>query len=245
MGIIHGFTCVGPHFLKSTFILRDKMEQIQQRWVDYRLGILGIESISDALHDKTARVLFNNDYHYNEHADKLLSVLDDLDISFNDDDTDWNNIVLEGAQGLGLDEDLGNFPHVTRSLTGLPQAINVSINHNITEIQPVYVSRCYTTRHGAVPLLHEGQVITGSPLFDSTNIENEWQGKIRYAPLNLQRMKELITKDRNRCSSTDITIGDPVLAITCLDQIVYYIMLYDTSGNTRIFTDANQLIDFI
>ena len=130
-------------------------------------------------------------------------------------------------------------------VTSAPKAINVSINHNITEIQPVYVSRCYTTRHGAGPLLHEGQVITGSPLFDSTNIENEWQGKIRYAPLNLQRMKELITKDRNRCSSTDITIGDPVLAITCLDQIVDYIMLYDTSGNTRIFTDANQLIDFI
>lgn len=237
-----GFKLTVDQLQLDTFELVDIIRDIHKNWVPRRLARLNITDISEELHEKTGNILLNDNYIH--HVDILKQVLDDISIGV-PTNMDWNNVIFEGAQGLGLDEYLGNYPNVTRSMTGLPFAIDTAIENGLTEIQPVYVSRCYTTRHGNGQLAYENEFITGSHLEDTTNVENEWQGKLRYAPLNLKYMKELINKDLARSSSKNIKINTPVLAITCLDQIRDSIIVYDTNGNKKELADSNQLINLI
>lgn len=145
---------------------------------------------------------------------------------------DHEEIVYEGAQGLGLDEFLGSFPHVTRSITGLPNAIMHAASVGIRELTPVYVTRAYLTRHGAGPMPNEDIAFHEGPNpADATNQPNPWQGSLRFAPLNLPMLESLISKDRDRArilsQVTDVKINTPVIALTCVDQLV---------GDVRVIT---------
>ena len=139
-----------------------------------------------------------------------------------------SNAIFECAQGLGLDELMGEFPHVTRSITGLASAIHAAVEMNVTEITPVYVTRCYVTRHGAGPLDWEDLAMDFSQVVDPTNKPNAWQDSLRFAPLDLTTMYENIGADweRSQAMATvfNIKLNTPEVAITCLDQfdqIVY------------------------
>lgn len=135
------------------------------------------------------------------------------------------HLVFEGAQGLALDEFLGEYPHVTRSITGLAMAIAEGVKLGVRVFQPVYVTRAYSTRHGAGPLLRESEPVmaSGSIPVDTTNIHNAWQGTLRFAPLNLGLMTSLIKKDLERARYVaqvlDAEILDPQLVVTCMDQL--------------------------
>lgn len=132
-----------------------------------------------------------------------------------------------------LDEELGVFPHVTRSITGLVNAAECASWAWVDEgIQPIYVTRAYATRHGAGELKHERESITlGGSVGDSTNVPNEWQGKIRFAPLDLRELKSFIDRDYQRALATaDISIEKPMIALTCLDQLGPYASVYDCRG---------------
>lgn len=241
------FSLTIDQLLWSKADLINLIRDIHKNWIPQRLARLNIVDIPSELHEKTGDILLNDNY--NQHVNIIRRVLDDIEVDI-PKNREWSNVVFEGAQGLGLDEYLGNYPNVTRSMTGLPFAIDTAIENGLTEIQPVYVSRCYTTRHGNGQLAHENEFITGSHLEDTTNVENEWQGKLRYAPLNLKYMKELIDRDIARSSSKNIKINTPVLAITCLDQIRDSIVVYDVNGNKKdfvIYEDGfgYSLIDFI
>jgi adenylosuccinate synthase len=145
--------------------------------------------------------------------------------------------VFEGAQGLQLDEFLGQFPHVTRSITGLASSLLAAYELGVTEITPVYVTRCYKTRHGAGLLKHEGRSITDKVLADNTNVTGQWQGEFRYAPLDIDELASFIMADLNRARSLAeilrININPSELAITCLDQMgeMVKIMWGDSSFN--------------
>ncbi len=127
-------------------------------------------------------------------------------------------VLFEGAQGLELDMDLGAFPHVTRSRTGLPNMVEIARESEIGEIHPFYMTRAYKTRHGAGPLPGEAALEDQVEIVDLTNIPNDWQGKIRTAPLDLDRLSSIIGQDLARASSSGIGIF-PVVGLTCLDQI--------------------------
>lgn len=127
----------------------------------------------------------------------------------------YTNLVFEGAQGLGLDQKLGHFPHVTRSYTGLK---NVSpLIQDIDSTPDVYyMTRCYMTRHGAGPLADESS--TPYPVDDLTNIPNEFQGTLRFAPLSSQHIiarAQRIWRDRSNLAFRKHRV---VNVITCCDQ---------------------------
>lgn len=197
-----------------------KLAWIRKSYVPQRLQALGIEEIPEpykSLFDRTdfdvmARELYQ--------ASLMIRELYELTDFFYDDDGD--RCVFEGAQGLSLDEDLGDFPHVTRSLTGLPYAMKAATELGLKALQPIYVTRCYSTRHGAGRLSNEGMSFGGNPV-DITNIQNEWQGSIRYAPLDIPRMSEMIERDLERGKLLSKVLGvkleAPTIALTCLDQI--------------------------
>lgn len=101
--------------------------------------------------------------------------------------------IFEGAQGLLLDQDNKEyFPHVTPSSTGLKNVRALCSQAGIEEIEPYFVSRTYLTRHGAGPLPSED---AGLRFEDDTNVEHDYQGRIRFAPLDEDGLIDRCAKD--------------------------------------------------
>jgi adenylosuccinate synthase len=116
--------------------------------------------------------------------------------------------VFEGAQGLLLDQHNKEFfPHLTRSNTGIRNVRELCQKAGIDKIEPYYVSRTYLTRHGAGPLPGEDAKLRYD---DDTNVENQWQQKLRFAPLDVKAL-------RARCAA-DWGGTDYKLVLTHCDQ---------------------------
>lgn len=101
--------------------------------------------------------------------------------------------IFEGAQGLLLDQ--GNkqfFPHVTHSHTGMRNVEVLCAQAGITAKEIYYVSRTYLTRHGAGPLPGEDKTLSFQ---DDTNRANQWQGPLRFAPLDCGALQARIKAD--------------------------------------------------
>jgi adenylosuccinate synthase len=132
---------------------------------------------------------------------------------------DYDTLIFENGQGLLLDQEYGSFPHVTRSNTGFRNIGKVLKRFNLFNEVPVtvdYLTRCYTTRHGAGPLPYERNKPAGIDVDDPTNIFNEYQQNLRFAPLNLYAINEAIEWDKK--SHPPNTAINRV--VTCCDQIV-------------------------
>lgn len=225
------------------------LKLIHNEWVPERLKQLGITDLPESFHMKTGEVLRNNSYE--EHAARMLHGLQFLtivDYIETNQELSATDIILEGAQGLALDEDLGVFPHVTRSKTGLPYAMSAADDFKVETLQPIYITRAYSTRHGAGPFAHEGEVITENNLMDYTNVENQWQGRLRYAPLDLRQMKALINSDLDRAADLqpgyDTKVLRPVVAVTCLDQLGQSVAIYDVTGQKQVI-DRQKVTSYI
>ena len=117
--------------------------------------------------------------------------------------------VFEGAQGLLLDQDNKEFfPHVTRSHTGIRNVRALCSQAGIIDIDAYYVSRTYLTRHGAGHLPGED---THLSFHDDTNTPHDFQGRLRFAPLDYAAL-------RARCRK-DFGSDDYNLVLTHMDQM--------------------------
>ncbi len=94
-----------------------------------------------------------------------------------------SDLLFETGQGLLLDAENETFaPHVTASRTGLVNPLKLLKKYGLELTEAVYVTRTYVTRHGAGPLPHEcPREELGIVQKDETNVDNPWQGAIRYA----------------------------------------------------------------
>jgi adenylosuccinate synthase len=126
---------------------------------------------------------------------------------------DFERIVFEGAQGLLLDEHHRFFPHVTRSRTGLPNVVQIADEIGLRDLDVVYVTRAYLTRHGAGPFPTERPGLTFP---DPTNAPNEWQGTLRFGDLDTDLLAESVAADLSNAGGLRVS---PCLAVTCLDQV--------------------------
>ncbi len=151
-------------------------------------------------------------------ANPDLSRLDEADERFFQDSQDFidlveikpdvkvmsrfDNLIFEGAQGLCLDQGSEDFPHVTRSNTGL-ENVAVLIKNLDVNINVHYVTRSYLTRHGAGPLRNElkGPI----DIEDKTNQPNDYQGALRFAPLDFDRIRKNVEKDTQFLNGRDFT----------------------------------------
>lgn len=90
--------------------------------------------------------------------------------------------VFEGAQGLLLHQKNAEFfPHVTHSNTGMDNVRVLCQQAGIDDWDVYYVSRTYLTRHGAGLLPGEDPNLSYE---DKTNYPTQFQGSIRFAPLD-------------------------------------------------------------
>ncbi len=142
---------------------------------------------------------------------------------------DRRHLIFEGAQGLLLDQNSKEFPHVTRSNTGMKNVAALLRELDFEfEVDAYYVTRCYSTRHGAGALAHEMPdfaSVLGYSIVDETNIEHNFQGVIRYAPLNLDAYGTATQEDSWHILGSDVRPKgmrkfNRVDTVTCVDQVL-------------------------
>jgi adenylosuccinate synthase len=143
------------------------------------------------------------------------------------------NLIFEGAQGLLLDQDYGYFPHVTRSNCGMRNISNILDQipgeHDVTVN---YVTRAYSTRHGAGSLDNENPALQYYyNIVDETNVKNDWQGELRFAPLNYDLFESITNKDFALYAPVG---AKRVSTITCLDQLDCMVKV-QTNGSIESF----------
>lgn len=146
------------------------------------------------------------DYDLSEFQEACEFILSNKNIRIGTPCATYNQTIYEGSQGLMLDQDIGFFPHVTRSNTGTKNLLQ------LTKTPEFYVvTRAYQTRHGNGPLTNYSLThnIKANPL--ETNVTNQYQGQFRRSLLDIDVLKYAINKDCN--------IKNPILVITCLDHI--------------------------
>lgn len=193
--------------------LEMKLFKIQKYYVNYRLTELDIDAIPIEYVD-----LLNNPniiYNYLEDIKfiKQKVLIEDVNILNN-----YKDIIFEGSQGLLLDQDSSFFPNVTPSKTGIYNVVKIlkSLNYQNENIEIIYVTRNYMTRHGAGKFPTE---ITSKPynnIIDLTNIYNIYQDNIKYGLLDLDLLQQSIDKDITHAIILNHNVK---IAITCLDQI--------------------------
>lgn len=183
------------------------VESIRDTYLPRRLADVGIRKPTDWLVESMHSNGLLEQYYHN-----LNALLKNCQRKRTNTLSDYETVIFEGAQGLCLDERHRFFPHVTRSKTGLSNVNAICKKLRLGTIEVVYVTRTYVTRHGAGPLPTED---TDLIYEDKTNIENEWQGKLRFGCLDIDLLTESIKADLSTCS----LITQPSIAITCFDQI--------------------------
>jgi adenylosuccinate synthase len=196
--------------LKPRVQLKQSLFKIRDKYILPYIKSLNLE-LSDLPYLFDDKIIEN-------YLDDIRYMLNKVRISRVELLANWSgDIVFEGAQGLQLDMDNWQFPHVTRSRTGLSNILNLLQKSELEENLDVYfVTRTYITRHGAGPLPHEYATDEYLDIVDETNIENEHQGKMRFSWLDLDYLKREITSEMGKVKGKQVTFN---LAMTCVDQL--------------------------
>lgn len=171
--------CHGEH----RRLVRDTLINIRRDWVPERLWSFGIDAKQcykhpawDAMSDAVLEQ-FVADFDFFAESVTFVNEAAEIERA--------KRVIFEGAQGLGLDAQWGEFPHVTRSNTGLRNVISLSEAAGIRKLDVTYVTRTYATRHGAGLLKNEHMASDLPEIKDETNVPGPYQGTIRLAPLDL------------------------------------------------------------
>ena len=132
----------------------------------------------------------------------------------------FNHAIFEGAQGLALDQNMGRFPYVTRSNTGMRNVIKCQREWKFDIDEIVYVTRSYLTRHGADPQFFEWKKNFPMSIQDNTNVENTWQGKIKYGGWDNGEYKQMMERIHLDLRSNGLTWNknNASIALTHSDQ---------------------------
>ncbi len=221
VGVGFGET-IGRHYHKAFLLfardladeqtLRAKLGAIRSVWVRRRLAALGVTPLvgmwADRFIDDGIFERFIEDCR--DFSEKI--VLSDLPMLGGYDD-----LIFEGAQGLMLDQNNGFYPHVTRSHTGIRNAVTLAEKIGMEKLDVYYLTRSYVTRHGAGPLPHELPQQPYRQIVDKTNIAHPYQGTLRFAWLDLDLFCEAAARDM-KANRSRIEVC-PHLGISCLDQI--------------------------
>ena len=124
------------------------------------------------------------------------------------------NTIYEGSQGLLLDQDIGFFPHVTRSNVGRKRLDQFIYHYD----EVWYVTRAYQTRHGHGPMTNEEHPLMLMNNKGESNLDNFYQGQFRTTILDLDLLNYALEHDQRRVRN----VQSKYLVITCLDQMVHW-----------------------
>jgi adenylosuccinate synthase len=202
--------------------LRERLRRLRLEHVPTRLAALGLPIGDAALREDLASEELSERF-----VDAALAFRRQIELG-EPADFVGRDVVFEGAQGLLLDQDLGAFPHVTRSRTGLPNVAALAPDFGIGSIEAFYITRTYITRHGAGPLIGELADAPYAGIVDATNQPNPFQGSLRFAHAQPELTIATIRRDIARVG-LDVEVS---LAVTCLDQVNGPVLCRGTDGLT-------------
>jgi adenylosuccinate synthase len=187
------------------------LKAIRTTWVERRLHALGCGERWAAV-----QPIVSSDELLYRFVDDCESMLKVVTLADSEIIRSAEAVVFEGAQGLLLDQDRGAFPHVTRSNTGLRNVVALAKEAGLNRLEVTYATRAYLTRHGAGPLAFELPAAPYAGIDDATNVDNPYQGTLRFAWLNLDTLANAIQADLADGAGLSIEAG---VAVTCLDQV--------------------------
>lgn len=197
----------------STPNMREKfltfLNKIRDEYVPSRIDL---NKVSDTFKEVINNKKLNKDF-----IEACQYMMENVTVA-NADEFKNNTLIFEGAQGLLLDMDYGYFPHVTRSNCGMKNISEILKTipgqHDITVN---YVTRAYTTRHGAGPLDDERpEMPQYYNIVDETNIPNQFQGELRFGILNMCLLQSITDKDFLNYAPRNATRN---YVVTCMDQL--------------------------
>lgn len=219
------FAITALDLTKGSLYLDKRLREIEENYVDNRLEALGLHIVldpEDAIFDQWRIDAMNFIDHVTlVESPKSLT-------NFN-----YDNVVFEGAQGLLLDEDHEYFPHVTRSKTGIHNAMQVAREMGfITSLDVHYVTRPYMTRHGAGPF---PTLVEGMKIKDETNVPNDWQETMKFGKLDVSAWARSVEADLEPYEGIHTTpyISSVIPVLTWFEHDGKYVdVLYH--GETRL-----------
>lgn len=204
-----------PEFIAMSKLRKTEyLKNIRDNYLPRRLNYLGIEIIPE----KWREILSNEKIIENFIAD--CEYFRENTLTADDEILEeYPYIVFEGAQGLLLNQDLGeNEKYTTPSFTGgeNPAKMLAKLSgRNVVEV--CYVTRSYLTRHGAGPFEGECRKAEINPdMRDMTNVPNDYQGALRYGRLNVTALRERINADFTKFSFVPGAVMS--LAVTHLNE---------------------------
>ncbi len=172
---------------------REYLKNIRDSYLPARLSEIGVNSIPDEWRE----ILSNNNLIENFIEDCVF-FREHVIFTENSVLENYPCIVFEGAQGLLLNQDLGeNEHHTTPSFTGAENPVRlIEELSGESAVEVCYVTRTYLTRHGAGSFPGECEKGEINPLMtDNTNVPNAYQGAIRYGKLDISSLRERIDAD--------------------------------------------------
>jgi adenylosuccinate synthase len=196
----------------NTDSMRSHLDAVRHHWVPARLAALGVTHIdtewTERLNSEAIRENFIED------VGQFLAHITPVPPSYL---KKWEHYIFEGAQGLLLDQNRGWFPHVTRSNTGIRNVLALVDRLGIDDLDVYYLTRPYTTRHGAGPLPHELSYLPYRGIIDKTNRPHTYQGTLRFAWFDADLFCDTILRDL--ADGARRFKLRPHIAMSCLDQI--------------------------
>jgi adenylosuccinate synthase len=183
--------------------LKERLASIRDHWFPLRCGQHGVPALPRTDPRMSDEIL--------EKTTQACTSFNELVTTAGAEYIERRPVIFEGAQGLALDMDSVNFPHVTRSNTGLKNVAPLAKGLGLT-LDVVYVTRPYLTKHGAGPLATQYE--PDPPLVDDTNTDHPYQGKLRFGRLDVAEMRERIAHDLSFWPSARESV-----ALTHIDQI--------------------------
>lgn len=183
--------------------VEEKLRLIRDQWLPVRCAQLGLSQFPEddmRLTDESLRKII-----------EATEAFESATVTAGAEFLENKEIIFEGAQGLALDMDGKNFPHVTRSNTGLTNVMPIAKGIGLS-LEVFYMTRPYLTKHGAGPLPSE---YTPDPAIqDATNTEHPYQGRLRFGRLSIPDMKDRIEDDLKLAPDAQAWVG-----LTCTDHI--------------------------
>ena len=137
----------------------------------------------------------------------------------------FQTVLFENGQGLLLD---GNAPaeqeFTTPSTTGSGRVFHtIERFFREADVEVCYITRSYLTRHGdgsmegEIGSLQCGDLLPGVKA-DATNVENRFQGILRYGMMDVDSLAERIRTDYAQCRGASRNFYHPSVMITHLNE---------------------------
>lgn len=217
--------------LKNEALVRKVLKNIKDLYLQKRLMELGIDNIPDIFLDIiSSKEIIEN---YLLDIKNMISTITSTNLKILDS---YDSILFEGAQGLLLDQNHEFFPHVTRSNTGMKNVSELikEAGYSMENIEIVYVTRAYMTRHGAGPFPNELEAKPYEKIEDLTNVPNPYQDTLRFGLLDLDILAKTIQNDLLSAKGLKYKVK---ISISCLDQLDEEIDYYYNSNKMRTSVD--------